>query len=99
VLPPAMRRTIVDLKAEHPPLNLQEIANICGTLFGRRLDGHTVKAMLHPGELLQSHPRQRGDAHAGHERVSLRALRGCRTLRFAQEARHRRRRDLPLPSG
>jgi putative transposase len=46
VLAPAIRRKIVDLKAEHPPLNLEEIANICGTLFGRRPDGHTVKAVL-----------------------------------------------------
>jgi len=46
VLPPAIRRAIVDLKAEHPPLNLEEIANICGVLFGRRPDGHTVKAVL-----------------------------------------------------
>ena len=46
VLPPTIRRKIVDLKAEHPPLNLEEIANICGALFGRRPDGHTVKAVL-----------------------------------------------------
>lgn len=46
VLPPTICRKIVDLKAEHPPLNLEEIANICGTLFGRRPDGHTVKAVL-----------------------------------------------------
>jgi transposase len=46
VLPLAIRRKIVDLKAEHPPLSLEEIANICGTLFGRRPDGQTVKAML-----------------------------------------------------
>jgi hypothetical protein len=46
MLPPAIRRKIVDLKAEHPPLNLEEIANICGTLFGRRPDGQTVKAVL-----------------------------------------------------
>jgi putative transposase len=46
VLPPAICRAIVDLKAEHPPLNLEEIANICQTLFGRRPDGHTVKAVL-----------------------------------------------------
>ena len=36
VLPPAIRRKIVDLKAEHPPLNLEEIVNVCETLFGRR---------------------------------------------------------------
>src|SRR5215207_9726407 len=46
VLPPAVRRKIVDLKAEHPPLNLEEIANICARLFGRRPDGHTVKSVL-----------------------------------------------------
>ena len=46
VLPPAIRRKIVDLKADHPPLNLEEIANICGRLFGRRPDGHTVRAVL-----------------------------------------------------
>jgi transposase len=46
VLSPAIRRKIVDLKAEHPPLNLEEIANVCGALFGRRPDGHTVKAVL-----------------------------------------------------
>lgn len=46
VLPPAIRRNIVDLKAEHPALNLEEIANICGVLFGRRPDGQTVKAVL-----------------------------------------------------
>lgn len=46
VLPPAIRRKIIDLKAEHPPLNLEEIANICGALFGRRPDGHTVEAVL-----------------------------------------------------
>ena len=46
VLPPNIRRTIIDLKREHPPLNFEEIANICGKLFGRRPDGHTVKAVL-----------------------------------------------------
>lgn len=34
------------LYPEHPPLNLEEIANICGALFGRRPDGQTVKAVL-----------------------------------------------------
>jgi hypothetical protein len=41
-----IRRKIVDLKAEHPPLKLEEIANVCGALFGRRPDGKTVKAVL-----------------------------------------------------
>jgi hypothetical protein len=60
VLPPAIRRKIVDLKAEHPPLNLEEIANICGVLFGRRPDGHTVKAVLegsaNPRKLVRRFP-------------------------------------------
>ena len=34
VLPPAVRGKIVDLEAEHPPLNLEEIANVCGVLSG-----------------------------------------------------------------
>jgi putative transposase len=46
VLPPAIRRAIIDLKSEHPPLNLEEIANICQKLFGRRPEGRTVKAVL-----------------------------------------------------
>ncbi len=33
-------------KAKHPSLNLEEIANICGAVFGRMPDGHTVKAVL-----------------------------------------------------
>lgn len=45
-LPPNIRRAIIDLKREHPPLNFEEIANICAKLFGRRPDGHTVKAVL-----------------------------------------------------
>ena len=46
VLPPNIRRAIIDLKREHPPLNFEEIANICSKLFERRPDGHTVKAVL-----------------------------------------------------
>jgi hypothetical protein len=36
----------VDLKAAHPTLNLEEMANIRVTLFGGRLEGHMVKAVL-----------------------------------------------------
>jgi transposase len=35
-LPPAIRRLVVDLKAEHPALNLNEIANIVRACFGRK---------------------------------------------------------------
>ena len=31
-----MRRLIVDAKAEHPALNLNEIARVCYVRFGRR---------------------------------------------------------------
>lgn len=45
-LPPAMRRLIVDVKAEHPPLSLGEVAAICYVRFGRRPSKHTVKRIL-----------------------------------------------------
>src|SRR5215217_486246 len=34
-LPPAMRRFIVELKAEHPPMRPNEIATVCYVRFGR----------------------------------------------------------------
>ena len=43
-LPPAMRRLILDLKAEHPGFNPNEIANVCYVRFGRRPDRKTVTA-------------------------------------------------------
>ena len=45
-LPPSVRRLIVDLKAEHPALNPNEIAAICYVRFGRRTDRKTVKRVL-----------------------------------------------------
>jgi putative transposase len=45
-LPPSVRRLIVDLKAEHPALNPNEIAAICYVRFGRRPDRKTVKRVL-----------------------------------------------------
>ncbi len=45
-LPPALRRLIVDLKAEHPPFSLKEIAKICYARFGRTPSRHTVKKVL-----------------------------------------------------
>ena len=46
VLPPSIRRTIVDLKAEHPALNNNEIKNIVYVRTGRRLGDHTVARVL-----------------------------------------------------
>ena len=45
-LPEELRRAIRALKAEHPPLNLREIATICDLRFGRSLSHHTVKRIL-----------------------------------------------------
>ena len=46
VLPPAIRRMIVDLKAEHPVLNNNEIGNIVYVRTGRRLGKHTPARIL-----------------------------------------------------
>src|SRR5215210_7995329 len=45
-LPPNIRRLIVDLKAEYPPFNLNEIANVVRGCFGRRMDVRSVKRVL-----------------------------------------------------
>jgi transposase len=45
-LPPAVRRLIVDLKAEYPAFNLNEISNACYVLFGRLPDHKTVRRIL-----------------------------------------------------
>lgn len=46
VLPRTIRRMIVDLKAEHPALNNNEIRNIVYVRTGRRLGDHTVARVL-----------------------------------------------------
>src|SRR5215211_9537382 len=45
-LPPNIRRLIVDLRAEYPPFNTNEIANIAYVVFGRRPDVRTVPQVL-----------------------------------------------------
>ena len=45
-LPPAMRRLVVDLKAEHPGFNANEISRVCYVRFGRRPARKTVKRIL-----------------------------------------------------
>lgn len=45
-LPPSLRRLIVDLKAEHPGLNPNEISRVCYVRFGRRPARKTVKRVL-----------------------------------------------------
>jgi putative transposase len=46
VLPASLRRLIVDLKAEHPALNLNEIARICYVRSGRKPHLATVRGVL-----------------------------------------------------
>jgi hypothetical protein len=46
VLPDSLRRLTLDLKAEHPALNNNEIANICYVFSGRKPDVRTVGNVL-----------------------------------------------------
>ena len=59
-LPPALRRLIVDLKAEYPPFSLNEIAKICYARFGRTPSRHTAKKVLQeeplPLRLIRRYP-------------------------------------------
>jgi putative transposase len=45
-LPPGVRRLVVDLKAEYPAFNPNEISRICYVRFGRRPACKTVKRVL-----------------------------------------------------
>lgn len=60
-LPPSIRRFIVDLKAEYPPFNLNEIANVVRAAFGRKPDVRSVKRVLDeealPLKLQRNYPR------------------------------------------
>jgi putative transposase len=45
-LPPAVRRLVVDLKAEYPAFNLNEIANVVRAAFGTKPDVRSVGRVL-----------------------------------------------------
>ena len=45
-LPPDLYQLIIDLKVEHPPLRVHEIATICYARTGRRPDAKTIKRIL-----------------------------------------------------
>jgi len=45
-LPPPLRQTIVELKAEHPAFRPNELATSCYARFGRRPSTHTVQRVL-----------------------------------------------------
>ena len=80
-LPPNVRRLIVDLKAEYPPFNLNEIANVVRACFGRKPDVRSVKRVLdeeaRPLKLARNYPRYREmeAASPGEGRASVVELR------------------------
>jgi putative transposase len=57
-LPLGIRRAIVELKAEYPPLGLREIGAICRERFGRSVSHHTVKQVLATAPLPLHPPRR-----------------------------------------
>lgn len=60
-LPPNIRRLIVDLKTQYPPFNLNEIANVVRSCFGRKPDVRSVQRVLdesaRPLKLERNYPR------------------------------------------
>ena len=46
---PEVRRLMLDLKTEHPPMRDNEIATVCYVRFGRRPHGRTVRKALETG--------------------------------------------------
>jgi transposase len=59
-LPPAVRRLIVDLKAEYLRFNLNEIANVVDACFGRKPDVRSIERVLEeeplPLKLVRRYP-------------------------------------------
>ncbi len=70
-LPPAVRRLIVNLKAEYPAFNLNEIANVVRACFGRKPDYRSVARVLNevplPLKILRNYPpyHENGDPREG----------------------------------
>jgi putative transposase len=63
VLPAAIRRAIVELKAEYPPLGLREVARICRERFDRSVGHRTVERVLASEPLPLRLPRRFGRYH------------------------------------
>ena len=81
-LPPSVRRFIVDLKAEYPAFNLNEIANVVGAAFGSKPDVRSVGRVLSeepvPLKIVRNYPRT--------TRPKTRGRRGRRSSRCAWTA-------------
>ncbi len=78
-LPPAVRRLIVDLKAEHPAFNLNEIANVVRAVFGRKPDVRSVARVLEeeplPLKIVRSYPLYHETEDPGEGRAAMVELR------------------------
>src|SRR5437763_11577629 len=85
VLPPVIRRAIVELKAEHRAFRPHELAAICYVRFGRRPSPHTVKRVLAeepaPLQVARRYPRsnQIGDPRERRLAISRRHAEGGTT--------------------
>ena len=95
LLPPEIRRAVVELKAEYPPFGLREIATICRHRFDRRLSHHTVRAVLASEPLPVRPPRRSSGIRRGGWRPTGRAARG----RHHQRKRGSLRRDTTRLAG
>jgi putative transposase len=78
-LPPNIRRLIVDLKAEYPPFNLNEMANVVRACFGRKPDVRSVGRVLDeeaiPLKLERNRPRYHEMEDPGQGRAAVLELR------------------------
>lgn len=78
-LPPNIRRLIVDLKAEYPPFNLNEIASVVGACFGRKIDVRSVRRVLNeealPLKMGRNDPRYHEMEDSGERRTTIVELR------------------------
>jgi len=78
-LPPAVRRLIVDLKAEYPAFNLNEIANVVGAAFGRKPDVRSVGRVLSeepvPLKIVRNYPPYHEGEDPREARATVVALR------------------------
>ena len=78
-LPPPVRRLIVDLKAEYPSFNLNEIANVVGAAFGTKPDVRSVERVLEeepvPLKIVRNYPPYHEAEDVRAARTSVVALR------------------------
>jgi putative transposase len=78
-LPPSVRRLIVDLKAEYPAFNLNEIANVVGAAFGSKPDVRSVARVLSeepvPLKIVRNYPPYHESEDPREARAAIVALR------------------------